>query len=114
MTTPTENYTIDDAIFDIEDYVGGNIEGRDKVDSMGFTVFLRKTLESLVSQQPTEPSLEWYLKRLPHFDMRSFNGIIVTIWYTHTETDRDYSGVGNTPLQAAKALYEKLKAEKIL
>lgn len=43
--------SIDDAIFDIEDYVGGNIEGITKIDRMGFTVFLRKQLTALISSE---------------------------------------------------------------
>lgn len=39
--------TIDDVIFNIEDYVGGNIEGNQVgIDRMAFTVFLRSQLES--------------------------------------------------------------------
>jgi len=36
--------TLDNQIDEIEDYVGGNIEGVDVIDRMAFTVFLRKTL----------------------------------------------------------------------
>lgn len=36
---------IDSFIFDIEDYIGGNIEGVESVDRMGLTVFLRNKLE---------------------------------------------------------------------
>jgi len=39
--------TIDDQIFAIEDYVGGNIEGISRVDRMEFTVFLRRTLNEV-------------------------------------------------------------------
>lgn len=57
MTTPQGSepaeLTIDDVIFDIEDYVGGNIEGIEHVDHMGFTVFLRRKLEDLVARQTT-------------------------------------------------------------
>ena len=49
---------IDEAIFDIEDYVGGNIEGIDKVDRMAFTVFLRKTLTTAISTAVREARID--------------------------------------------------------
>jgi len=54
--TPTNppQYSIDDVIFNIEDYVGGNIEGIDKIDRMGFTVFLRRQLEAVIYTQVLE------------------------------------------------------------
>jgi len=45
---------IDEVIFNIEDYVGGNIEGVEKIDRMGFTVFLRKQLTDYATQQNLE------------------------------------------------------------
>jgi len=39
--------TIDEAIFKIEDYVGGNIEEVKDIDRMGFTVFLRSILAEI-------------------------------------------------------------------
>ena len=44
------NVSIDDYIFRIEDYVGGNIEGVETIDRMGFTVFLRRILEEVLDQ----------------------------------------------------------------
>ena len=45
---------IDDYIFEIEDYIGGNIEGVEKIDRMGLTVFLRKTLKDFEQSLATE------------------------------------------------------------
>lgn len=54
---PTDDLrTIDDVIFEIEDYVGGNIEGQETVDRMGFTVFLRRQLEKLFATQTAQNS----------------------------------------------------------
>ena len=46
MAQSNEGLTTDNVIFNIEDYVGGNIEGVEQIDRMGFTVFLRNQLES--------------------------------------------------------------------
>jgi len=62
---------IDEAIFDIEDYVGGNIEGIDKVDRMAFTVFLRKTLTTAISTAVREARIEQV--------MQDFMSILVNI-----------------------------------
>ena len=51
---PSKAITIDDVIFDIEDYVGGNIEGIEKIDRMGFTVFLRRQLKALVEASDSD------------------------------------------------------------
>jgi hypothetical protein len=50
--------TIDDVIFDIEDYIGGNVEGVERVDRMGLTVFLRRIISDYESQQVTKGKLE--------------------------------------------------------
>lgn len=47
--TPTEAVRVDNTISNIEDYIGGNIEGVEPVDRMGLTVFLRNELESLIT-----------------------------------------------------------------
>lgn len=49
--------TIDDYIFEIEDYIGGNIEGVEKVDQMGLTVFLRKILTEVTDSSERTPDL---------------------------------------------------------
>ncbi len=46
-----ETAEIDDIIFKIEDYVGGNIEGVETVDRMGFTAFLRTLLTNAFTKQ---------------------------------------------------------------
>lgn len=45
---------LDGMIFDIEDYVGGNIEGVANVDRMAFTAFLRKNLTALIDSAKRE------------------------------------------------------------
>jgi hypothetical protein len=41
----------DTTISNIEDYVGGNIEGIDRIDRMAFTAFLRAELEQLIKKE---------------------------------------------------------------
>lgn len=53
-----EKLTTDNVIFNIEDYVGGNIEGIDQVDHMGFTVFLRQQLEAYRKQHELEARID--------------------------------------------------------
>ena len=36
--------SIDDRILEIEDYIGGNVEGVENIDRMSLTVFLRRQL----------------------------------------------------------------------
>lgn len=49
---------VDDVIFNIEDYIGGNIEGVERVDRMGLTVFLRRQLEDFRTQALTSLKTE--------------------------------------------------------
>lgn len=42
--------SMDSTIFEIEDYIGGNIEGQETIDRMALTVFLRRQLESLLGE----------------------------------------------------------------
>lgn len=46
-----KQYTVDNAIFDIEDYIGGNVEDVKNIDHMGLTVFLRQTMTKLLQSQ---------------------------------------------------------------
>lgn len=54
QSPPDYSATIDDIIFEIEDYIGGNIEGQEKIDHMGLTVFLRRTLEAAITTVRSE------------------------------------------------------------
>ncbi len=55
---------IDDYIFEIEDYIGGNIEGVEQIDRMGLTVFLRKTLKDF-EQSPAPELVRMMEEALP-------------------------------------------------
>lgn len=52
---------LDGMIFDIEDYVGGNIEGVENVDRMAFTAFLRKNLTALIDSAKREAYKQGYI-----------------------------------------------------
>jgi len=72
-----------------------------------------------ISEQPTDPNLEWYLERLPDKSNISKSGDTYAAWVVRKEDAKDFRSndtfcEADTPLQAAKALYEKLEAEKIL
>jgi len=62
----SDKKTIDDLMFEIEDYVGGNIEGQDTVDRMAFTVFLRRVLN-----QQRQELIDEVRKSLPDTEMVS-------------------------------------------
>lgn len=47
----TRDITIDDLIFEVEDYIGGNIEGVKRIDRMGLTVFLRRMFETALEAE---------------------------------------------------------------
>lgn len=80
MTHPDSvaEITVDDIIFNIEDYVGGNIEEVKTIDRMGFTVFLRSQLTALIDSAVREALMQELYDINKSFESRkSYRGYMV-------------------------------------
>ena|ERR1039458_3288846 len=80
MPDPIDTTNIDDVIFNIEDYIGGNIEGVERIDRMGLTVFLRRELEALITLHIREAKLD-ELKRMNVRTMNDPDDDTNLFWY---------------------------------